>query len=301
MILLDFSQIAVSSVHAFSKELIGKSNAEIDNAIRHMVLSAIKSYKKKYHREYGEFIICTDGKNYWRKDKFEYYKAGRKKLKEKSELNWDVIMECIGNLRDDIKENFPYKVLHLDHTEADDIIAVLCKWSQNNNLVQDGIFTEKQKVLIISSDGDFKQLHKYDNVKQYSPKHKNFIKISQQESLDYLHEHILRGDVGDGIPSIFCPSDFFVNKQNYPRAKSITVPIAAEFIKHGKDACKTDIEKENWDRNEELVSFTKIPKFIDTDIIDLYNTYIVRGDKNKIMNYLIAKKCRLLIQDLEDF
>ena len=226
MILLDFSQIAYPAIYAFQKELVDQPQSIVENILRNTILSSIKYYKSKYSTKYGEIILCTDGRNYWRKKIFPHYKSGRKKAKDKSPLDWDMLMSVVSKLRDEIRDNFPYKLLHLDHVEADDIIATLSKWSQENEHVQDGLFSDKQMVLVVSSDGDFQQLHIYDNLHQYSPKNKKFINISKQESLNYLREHILRGDVGDGISSIYCPPDFFVNKHLYGRAKSITVSIA---------------------------------------------------------------------------
>ena len=61
--------------------------------------------------------------------------------------DWNTIFAHLNLIRDELKENFPYKVVDVYGCEADDIIAVLC---------QDALCEEK--ILIISSDKDFQQL-----------------------------------------------------------------------------------------------------------------------------------------------
>ena len=65
------------------------------------------------------------------------------------------------------------------------------------------------KYLIISSDKDFQQLQKYPNVTQYSPVLKKFYETDSPQ--EYIYEHILRGDAGDGIPNFLSPDDTFIN------------------------------------------------------------------------------------------
>ena len=77
MIILDYSQIALSNILPFQNDIKRQSPEEIKNLIRHTTLSTIKSYKKKY-KEYGEVVIACDGRNYWRKSIFPHYKAHRK-------------------------------------------------------------------------------------------------------------------------------------------------------------------------------------------------------------------------------
>jgi 5'-3' exonuclease len=86
MILVDYSQVALSAILSFQRELKG-TESEVKNLIRHVTLSTIKSYKKKYGKEYGDIVICCDGRKYWRREFFEHYKAGRKKARDASDLD----------------------------------------------------------------------------------------------------------------------------------------------------------------------------------------------------------------------
>ena len=301
MILVDYSQVALATILTFQRELKG-TESEVKNLIRHVVLSTIKSYKKKYGKEYGQIVIATDGRKYWRKEVFEHYKAGRKKARDASDLDWKLIFDTMSEIRDDLAIHFPYKVVKYDRAEADDIIAVLTEWVQSNELVQEGLMEEAQKVLILSSDKDFKQLqlapYSSGNVKQWSPMLKKFITANKKEIMDFTIEHIVKGDAGDGVPNILSKDDVFVVGD---RQKPVSAKRLAEFYENGIDACRNDEERRNWQRNATLVAFDNIPKDVKEAIIESYLNSKPNNDKMKIMNYLIEHRCRLLLDELEDF
>lgn len=286
MILLDYSQVALASILTFSSDLKKGDSEEVKNLIRHVTLSSIKSYKKKYEKQFGELVIACDGQGYWRKSIFPQYKAGRKKAREDSPLNWDLIFTCLNETREDLKSYFPYRVVRVDGAEADDVIAVLTESTQE--------FGQYQDVMIVSSDGDFKQLQKYDNVKQFSPMQKKLVKCPNPEA--YLLEHVAKaGD--DGIPNVLSPDDTFVTGT---RQKTMTSKRLEEFVSSGFMACKTDEERKNYTRNKVLIDFAHIPEYIKTSILEEYEKK-PSGDKNSVMNYLIKHKCRLLLNEVEDF
>jgi 5'-3' exonuclease len=192
MIIVDFNQVMISSLMA---QLGNHTNIPIEEGLfRHMVLNSIRSYKQKFSQEYGEIVIACDDKNYWRKQLFPYYKANRKKHRDSSELDWTTIFNCFNKIKQELKDNFPYRVIQVETAEADDIIATLAGYDQ-------------QDTLILSGDKDFIQLHN-DTIKQYDPVKKKFIK--HDNPVGYLYEHILKGDAGDGIPNILSDDDVFV-------------------------------------------------------------------------------------------
>lgn len=297
MIILDYSQVALSNIFQFQSDLKKNgSSPEAVNIIRHAILTGLKMYKKKYSADYGEMVIACDGKNYWRKDIFPHYKAGRKKTREASDLDWKLIFDTISSIRKDLSEHFPYKVVHLEHVEADDIIATLCKWTQENDLVDHGMFEEKQPIMIVSSDGDFKQLHKYDNVKQYSPIQKKIVQCD--DPVAYLAEHIAKaGD--DGIPNCLSKDDVLVTEG--VRQTKMTSKRLADFVEKGRGACHSEEEKRNWDRNKALIDLSCIPEHIEKSILDAYIKQEPKGDKMSIYNYLLNHRCRLLLDDIEEF
>lgn len=301
MILVDYSQVALAAILTFQRELKG-TESEVKNLIRHVTLSTLKSYKKKYGKEFGELVICCDGRKYWRKEVFEHYKASRKKNRDASDLDWKLIFDTLSEMREDIAKNFPYRVIHVERAEADDVIAVMTEWCQSNAFIQEGLMEEPQKVLILSSDKDFKQLQlapfSSGNVRQWSPMQKKYIQASKQEIIDFTVEHIVKGDTGDGIPNILSKDDVFVVGD---RQKPVSAKRLAEFIEKGIDACRNDEERRNWARNATLVAFDNIPADVKNDIVNTYISNKPKGDKMTIMNYLIEHRCRLLLDELEDF
>ena len=213
----------------------------------------------------------------------------RKKAREESDLDWGIIFDTLSEIRDDLREHFSYKVIHLDRCEADDVIAILAESTQE--------FGNFQPVMIVSSDKDFKQLHVNDNVKQFSPMLKKQIVVNKKELREWMIEHVVKGDSGDGIPNILSADDVFMIGE---RQKSVSSKRLEEFFDKGFDACRTDEERRNWQRNETLVNFKFIPEDIKESILEAFEVKPT-GDKNAIMNYLIKKKCRLLLNEIEEF
>ena len=160
MILIDLSQIMVAS----TMMSMGKEQSEVDiDMVRHMILNSLRMYRSKYHPEYGELVLCCDGRHSWRREHFPQYKASRKSSRDADKRNWSQIFECLDTIKSELKEFFPYKYLEIDEAEADDIIGVLAREAGT------------EKVMIISGDKDFIQLQVHKNVKQYSPITKKLI------------------------------------------------------------------------------------------------------------------------------
>ena len=157
-------------------QLGNHTNANVEEGFfRHMVLNSIRSFKAKFSDEYGELVIACDNKNYWRRQLFPYYKANRKKNRDNSNFNWKSIFESLDKIRSELKEVFPYRVIDIESAEADDIIGTLCKEFGNTN----------QKILIMSGDKDFIQLHRYTNVRQYDCVRKKFITHNNPDKFPY--------------------------------------------------------------------------------------------------------------------
>jgi hypothetical protein len=70
---------------------------------------------------------------------------------------------------------------------------------------------------------------------------------------EYLIEHTVRGDSGDGIPNMFSKDDVFVNDED--RQTPVTAKKLARFFELGRDACENDDQRRGWDRNQMLVDF----------------------------------------------
>jgi 5'-3' exonuclease len=293
MIVIDFNQTAISNLMA---EVGGRKDIDIDvPLLRHMILNSIRGYNQKFGAKYGEMVIACDNRNYWRRQEFQYYKAGRKKAREESGLDWKLIFEALTMIREELHTYFPYKVIDIDGAEADDVIAVLAEWSQSND-TETLLFTEPKPFLILSGDHDFIQLQKWKNVHQYSPIQKKFIKpdISPEQ---YIFEHIIKGDKGDGIPNVLSADDSIVTGT---RQKSIMQKKMDIWFKD-KDQMPQDIEfAKNYERNKMLVSFEHIPAPVKENII---NSYVGQPnkDKSKLLNFFIQNKMKNMMELIEEF
>ena len=261
-----------------------------EDMIRHMVLNSIRMYNKKYRDQYGQMVICCDGSNYWRKEFFPNYKGARKKKREGDSLDWSEIFRVLNLVREELKENFPYNVLHIDKCEADDVIGALAINTQE--------FGEHEPVMIVSSDKDFIQLQKYKNVSQFSPIQKK--QVTDPNPRTYLFNHIMRGDQGDGIPNVLSWDDTFMVeglKQNQLRQTRID-----EWAENSDDlrSCMDDTIYRNYQRNLKLIDLDQIPKEIHETIINNFKSQKLPM-KMKVLNYLIKKRCNNLIEVVEEF
>ena len=295
MIIVDYSQTAISTLMA---ELRGRTDAEINTPlIRHMIVNALRSYKNKFGKEFGQLVIACDNKKYWRKQLFPYYKANRKKARDDSGFNWHAIFEALNQVKQELAENFPYPVIEVDTAEADDVIATLVLWSQDNDLVQEGLDFVPQPILILSGDHDFTQLQRYSNVKQYSPIHKKWVKAS--EGIDAIvMEHILVGDKGDGVPNFLSADDVFVNggRQKPIRKKDLEVWKKLP-ISHWDNT----VHEQNIKRNSQLVDLRNIPTDIGETIINNYVMQKDVRDKSHLLNYFIEHKMKNLMDHITEF
>lgn len=286
MILVDLNQVMISNL----MQQIGFSKtATIEpNLVRHMILNTIRSYRTKFHNDYGELVICCDDKNYWRKEIFPYYKAHRKKDREESGLDWNTIFKVLNEVRDELKEFFPYKVIQIPTAEADDIIAAIC-WIHGTPLASG------EKILILSSDKDFVQLQQYGNVEQFSPIHKKMIHHNNPSL--YIKEHIMKGDRGDGIPNFLSPDDTFVlNKRQKPLRKE---KLEQWVRMKPEEFCDEEMLR-GYRRNEALVDLSKIPTWIHNDVNDIYENY-EENDRSLLMNYFIKNKMKVLMESIQEF
>lgn len=295
MIIVDYSQTAISN---FMAEIGGRTDIEVNvPLLRHMIINSIRGYKKKFGTEYGELIIACDNQKYWRKEYFQFYKAGRKKAREDSGLDWKTIFEALNQIKAELHLFFPYKVIDVEGAEADDVIATLSEWTQNNELNSGGmLFDEPQPVLIISGDHDFYQLQKYNNVKQFSPVLKKYIK-SDESPERYIFEHILRGDKGDGVPNVFSADDSIVNgiKQKPIQTKKVEI-----WYKAPEEMPQDDTFKRNYDRNKMLIDLGCIPKEVKDRIINSY-TEQPQKDKSKLLDFFVQNKMKNMLELIEEF
>lgn len=281
MIIIDYSGIALSSI------IVSKTLDE--NMVRHMILNSIRMYRSKFHKEYGEVILACDGANNWRRGAFPQYKANRRKGRDDSDFDWNEAFRILHMVKDEIKENFPYKVIHEEGCEADDIIGTLVQNTQE--------FGNFEPVMIVSADGDFKQLQQYDNVKQFSPLLKKF--VTEDHPRLNLAIKIIKGDKGDGVPNILSDDNVFIEEL---RQTPVSKKKLNEILNYLDE---TDTEVPSWwrnfQRNEMLIDLTKTPQYLKDNILKSFLEQDQWGNKGKVLPYLINKKCKMLIECVEEF
>ena len=281
MIIIDFSGIAIGG--------IASQRTLDEDLIRHSILNTIRMYRVKFTREYGELVIACDGANNWRRKVFPQYKANRKTNREKDTFDWSTAFNIMEKIRSEIEDNFPYKVVKVDGCEADDIIGTLVEETQE--------FGKYEPVMIVSADGDFKQLQRFNNVKQYSPLLKKFV-VEEHPRLG-LVEKIVKGDKGDGVPNILSNDDCFIEGL---RQTPISKKRLSEVIQYldNPDSIQPSWFR-NYQRNKTLIDLTNTPKELKETILNQYSESDPWSNKGKVFPYLVEKKCKLLIECVEEF
>ena len=280
MILIDMNQIAVANLMMNLK--MNNSKTIDESMVRHMILNSIRMYRMEHHDEYGEVVLTWDSKHSWRRDYFPEYKASRRKGREESDLNWDDIFGTLNKIRNEIKENFPYKYLEVFGAEADDIIGFLCEENRDENII------------IISGDKDFIQLQKYPNVKQWSPITKK--DVNGFDPTIYLKEHIIKGDTSDGVPNILSPDKTFVDGL---RQRPLTRKKIQSWLVGGGSDWNDEV-KRNFQRNSTLIDLSRTPEELKNQIRLEYNN-APHGDRSKLLNYFMIYKLRELTDNIGDF
>ena len=281
MILIDLNQVMISNLMAQNRGNLSELPSK--DAVRHSILNTIRAFNVKFKDEYGEMVLCSDAADPWRRDIFPNYKHQRRKGRVESQIDWEGLFYIMSNIREEFKFKLPYRVLHIDKAEADDIIATLVK-QQTEDLY-----------LIISGDKDFIQLQHYGNVYQFSPLLKSFIG-EQLDATVFLREQIIKGDRSDGVPNILSDDDIFlrderqrpINKKRLEEWSNIdNIPLGSETRKY-------------YDRNKRLIDLSMIPENISQSIINRYNNYKV-NDRSLLLQYFIDNKLKALIENINDF
>lgn len=284
MILLDLSQVMISNIVV---QVGSHTNVIQPDLVRHMVINTIRSLKTKFGPDYGELVIACDDRKYWRREVFPPYKGNRKADREKSSIDWPVLFDTLNQIKQELKDNFPYRVIQVEGAEADDVIGSLCMkfGSELNN---------NNKILILSGDKDFVQLQTYGNVTQHDPVRKK--DIASNDPYKFKQHLILTGDRGDGIPNVLSPDSCIIEGV---RQKPLREAKIEELLKADVDTLSEEI-KRNWNRNALLIDLQKIPQQLQEKIISEYESQ-ANKPRDKMFNYFIQHKMKLLMESIGDF
>jgi len=334
MVLVDFSHLAnrnlfVAIGQVKPKKINGKYDMnEVIPFFYHLMLNSLR-YISKQFREYGKIILAIDNRNYWRRDYYPEYKAHRKQVRDESPVDFNLFYEKLNAFIKLLDKCFPYYVLEVDGAEADDIIGVLAKEYAN-----------KEKVLVITSDKDMKQVLLY-GAEMYDPIKQQFIKMSNEDVNLYKTLHILLGDASDNIPNVMKGLEFSKNFIKYLRENGVFIydpykvkqmsfwqelvdnynvlnkkgekdiyktprfgeKTALKFIKEGhlQDYLKEDGFRANYERNKKLIDFNEIPDEIRDRILQAYQNLEMKYDGNCIFKFLAKMNLNENMKNINDF
>ena len=283
MILVDFNQMVIANFMQYQKQFTDDNALDM---LRHMIFNNIRMINRKFKEEWGEINFCCDGPNNWRKKAFPFYKANRKKQREENPQNidWQKLFDFISTIKKELSEEFPYKVLNGNECEADDIIATVCKH-----------YHKEDKILIVSSDKDFIQLHKYEGVKQWSPLTKKFLNVT--DPIKFKNELIIKGDRSDGVPNILSQDDTFVSEM---RQKKLTKKKIEDWVVQDPEKVLEGEVLRNFKRNQQLIDLDYVPNPIEINILDDFKGDHFTG-RNKMLNYFVKHRLRDLTESLQEF
>ena len=281
MIIVDLTQVLIASLMAQTR---GGSEPIDENLVRHIALKSLAMYRKRYFKTYGELVLADDSYNVWRKDVFPHYKANRKKGRDSDSKDWGLIFDCITIIREELKYNFPYKYICIPKCEADDIVGTLCEKYGDN-----------EKIMIISGDKDFQQLQRYSKVNQYSPITKKHIKLTKEQAKEYLTDHIIGGDTGDGVPNVLSQDDVFVSGlRQRPLSKKKRETIKDPLVMNDNEVDR------NLERNRSLIDLTYIPNEYKKQILQEFDNVAV-APRGGLLTYFINNRLMDLQESIGDF
>jgi len=253
-----------------------------------MFLNSLRANRKKFTEEFGELVICTDNRNVWRRDYYPYYKANRKKSRSNSELDWNLLFAVMDQLKTELNENFPYKVLGFERMEADDIIGILAhEYGTELNM-------GSEPILILSGDKDYIQLQRYANVQQFDPVRKRWIRNSNPDK--YLQEHILKGDVGDGVPNVLSADNCLAvgERQKPMTSKRLNLLLSGDTSLMDEETVL------RYNRNKRMIDLSQIPEEFKEQTLTEYSKEKPHG-REKLFNFFVQKKLKNLMSDIQDF
>jgi 5'-3' exonuclease len=284
LIVIDLNHVAYRCLFATKKDILDVGW----KYFKHVMYNQIFSMCKKF--EATKVILAVDSKDNWRKKVYSEYKENRKESRDAhDDINWNEFFKAYQEFIDEVKTNFPFYVLQIKYLEGDDIAGIIAKYYQN-----------EQKV-IISSDSDYIQLLRYNNIKIYDPMKMAYVKCEDPEK--QLKAKIIMGDKGDNIKAIK-PKIGKVKAQklveNVELLDELFNDKTVSYTKQdGTEVTFGDECKLNYKRNTILIDLDKIPDVFCQKVQNDIKQYNLPTGKT-IAQYLIKNEYRELVRRLEE-
>ena len=286
--------LIVDSSHLFFRVLFTNLDAvkEDPNFIIHVYLITLLKQIRKH--EPSEVILALDSNHSWRKDYYEEniktlglnesdpfwkkfidqgYKGQRKK---DPTVNFGELFKLMDELYDVLNKNTNFKCIRIQGSEGDDVISTLTKYLHNEN-----------EIIILSSDKDFIQLLKYENVFIYDPLKLDFVNGKNININEYKKLHILTGDKSDNIPPVKI-------RMGDKTARNL-LPILDKTL-------QLDINvRKIYNFNEKLIDLDFTPEEIKKDIIKFYNSCNSTYNFDGLLSFCISHNLRDVSEQLPYF
>jgi hypothetical protein len=112
----------------------------------------------------------------------------------------------------------------------------------------------------------------------------------------FLKHLVLTGDRGDGVPNVLSPDNSIIEglRQKPLRETKINELLHADF-----DSLPEEITR-NWNRNSMLIDLRCIPTTVRKAIMQEYHSQAGKP-RDKMFNYFIQHKMKLLMESIGDF
>lgn len=255
-----------------------KGNKEF---LPHLLLTSILISAKNFGYSNKNKVVITMDSTSWRK---QYFLDNRFKTTHASELEykgnrkksvdipWKTYYELYDETMNMLNNSTDFLTIRVDGAESDDIVAVLAE-----NIGED--------CFIISSDKDFVQLYKYENVQIYDPMRKMFKPKEGFETFKKVH--ILCGDVSDNIPPI-----------RKRLGEKTALKMLAEFDK----LILTNSElKENYEFNKTLIDLDCIPEEIKKRIKEKIGLFKNNFKQTEVIEFFRKYHLNRMLENINEF
>lgn len=223
-----------------------------------LCVSKIDEFKKKYKvKDNNNIYLLKDCPRVeiWRNDFISDYKGTRVQDRFVKSFFSEGIKEVINNSG--------YQVISHVSLEADDLAYIAIKNLRNNHNLN---FTNK--IIVMSNDGDYIQLLKFNDIELIDAKKKDISTRLKNSTIDgYLKLKIMNGDPSDNIKSIF---EDLPNKKIYDSNLKKEIRITKKIIEEMSEneqlfnrLIKNNKENGIYDKymhNKKLIDFTEIPE-----------------------------------------
>lgn len=231
LIIIDYSHTSMRMVftaiaNTKPKKKDGKFiTADFIQYYKHLMFNSLQFVKNKFK---GDVVLAIDSQNNWRKTFYPDYKANRTKTKEDSDINFDEFFEEVDKLTDVIREAFPFKVVKVEGSEADDIAGTISLKYGN-----------QRPIILVTSDHDWSQVLSHGNTQMWDPIKKEYCSLTDFEHTiietgygpmsRFTLIHALIGDKGDNVPSITGMTEFSEPFKSFLKQNEIYTESVKEF------------------------------------------------------------------------